>query len=195
MKNLIKNVVRSFTKNKISIIGLIFLLFFGLGVFCTMNNTTTNIRNEYTSLAQEGRLHDFTAAELYDVGTAEFVESDYGISYKGTAAPTFTAINDLSTVSAPVSQYYYGTTLGDVPDRTYYVPLPRQQIIEQEGTYYTYRTYSITLDKNLSTGLYRDYASSHEGTGLVQFTYNTPIEEYTTRDNIPYNQRYLYEIE
>ncbi|MCQ3907395.1 MAG: hypothetical protein MJ219_01180 [Mycoplasmoidaceae bacterium] len=81
MKNLIKNVVRSFKRNKISIVGLIFLLFFGLGVFCVMSNTTNNITNEYTSLANQGRLHDFTAAELYEVGSASYVAKTKGITY------------------------------------------------------------------------------------------------------------------
>ncbi|MCQ3914261.1 MAG: hypothetical protein MJ201_00215 [Mycoplasmoidaceae bacterium] len=86
MKNLIKNVVRSFKNNKISIIGLIFLLFFGLGVFCVMSNTTTNIKNEYTSLANKGKLHDFTASELYEIGSASYAPYTKGINYTVSGA-------------------------------------------------------------------------------------------------------------
>ncbi len=197
MKNLIKNVVRSFTKNKISILGLIFLLFFGLGVFCTMNNTTTNIRNEYTSLAQEGQLHDFTAAELYDVGTAEYVEAGYGISYvtpEGSRSPTYTPIDDLSTLSIAESQYYFGAEPGTVTGRTYYVPIPRQNIIynEEDNFFYTYRTYTIILSKTLSSGLYRDYATDHEGTSLVKFQFNTEMVAYET---VPEDEQNLADIE
>jgi putative ABC transport system permease protein len=72
MKNLFKNTLRSLKNNKISVIGLVILVFFSLGIYCVMNNTTTNISNAYNNIATSGNLHDFVVNELYDIGNPSF---------------------------------------------------------------------------------------------------------------------------
>ncbi|MCQ3915724.1 MAG: hypothetical protein MJ195_03245 [Mycoplasmoidaceae bacterium] len=136
MKNLIKNVVRSFKNNKLSIIGLVLLLFFGLGVFCVMSNTTSNIKNEYTSLAQRGNLHDFTVSELYDVGKAEYrAEDTVAISFDVAEHTTsnFTVIENIGDENIPVSQFFFDSDLTSPKDGTYYIPMPEQIISPAPG--------------------------------------------------------------
>ena len=89
MKNLFKNVVRSFSKNKISLLGLSFLVFFGVGSFCVLSNTTTNITNEYTSVASKGAMHDLIISELYNIGTPTFQDNNSGIIATATGTDPF----------------------------------------------------------------------------------------------------------
>lgn len=164
MKNLIKNVVRSFKRNKISIIGLVFLLFFGLGAFCIMSNTTHNIKSEYTSLAKQGKLHDFTAAELYEVGDASYVAKTKGITYTipATGEPTFAKWTDETSV---VTHDIYNGLTFPTGVGTYQFSIPQQQIVPIDPTdpltdYNVIRTYDVSLDPNTSTGLYKFFAES-----------------------------------
>lgn len=167
MKNLFKNVVRSFKNNKISLIGLSFLVFFGVGSFSVLSNTTTNITNEYTSVAAEGAIHDMTISELYDSGTATYEANIRGIELTRTTdeateivTTTVENVSDLWDVSqkttndlASIDNY---NNIGK--DGTYYFPIPLQEEIEGDQYHTFTRTYTITLDKILSTGLYSSYA-------------------------------------
>jgi putative ABC transport system permease protein len=68
---LLKNVLKSFKKNKVSIIGLTFLVFLSMGMFTVLNSTTNNINSTYYTISQKGNLHDFNVNEYYNIGTAK----------------------------------------------------------------------------------------------------------------------------
>lgn len=72
MKNLFKSVLRSFSKTKISLISLTFLIFVSVGVFSLLNNTSYNFKNSYETLVQKGNLNQFVVNEKYDYGNYQF---------------------------------------------------------------------------------------------------------------------------
>ena len=72
MVNLLKNVTRSFKKNKLSICGLTFLVFLSVGIYTTLSGTTSAINKEYKRILKDGNLHDFTISELYNVGVVRY---------------------------------------------------------------------------------------------------------------------------
>lgn len=73
MKNLFKSVLRSFSKTKISLISLTFLIFVSVGVFSLLNNTSYNFKSSYETLVQKGNLNQFVVNEKYDYGNYEFM--------------------------------------------------------------------------------------------------------------------------
>ena len=75
MLDLFKNTLRSIKSNKLSVIGLTFLTFLATTVFTTLNSSVTSINNKYNDIASEGKLHDFTVSELYDVGIPNYVNN------------------------------------------------------------------------------------------------------------------------
>lgn len=198
MKNLIRNAIRSFKSNKISLIGLIFLLFFGLGAFVTMSNTTANIKNEYTSISSEGKLHDFTASELYEVGSAGYKPHTRGISfvsdgsalsnYKTYSVQDFIAIKGLSTNT--LYNRRIESAIEIPAANTYYIPVPEQvrydaKTEEGENQYTFIRTYHITLDKELSTGLFGSFADHKAGTTYTNFSFKTSQTIVGQESDIP----------
>lgn len=72
MKNLLKNVLRSFLRTKIALISLTFLIFLSAGVFSLLNSTTSNLKNSYDNLVQKGNLDEFVVNEKYDYGLLQF---------------------------------------------------------------------------------------------------------------------------
>lgn len=72
MKNLLKNVLRSFLRTKIALISLTFLIFLSVGVFSLLNSTTSNLKNSYDNLVQKGNLDEFVVNEKYDYGLLQF---------------------------------------------------------------------------------------------------------------------------
>lgn len=72
MLKLFKNVVRSFKNNKLSIIGLSFLVLLSTGIYTMLSGATSAINNEYNYISEEGNLHDFTVSELYSTGTIKY---------------------------------------------------------------------------------------------------------------------------
>ena len=72
MINLLKNVARSFKKNKLSICGLSFLVFLSTCIYTTLSGTTSAINSEYRYISKNGNLHDFTVSELYNVGVVRY---------------------------------------------------------------------------------------------------------------------------
>ena len=157
-----------------------------------MSNTTSNIKNEYTSLANKGNLHDFTVSELYDVGKAEYRANDtkaVEITVENGAVTNLVAVQDRRLDNVPVSEFYYGTEL-PTNDGTYYVPFPQQSIATDPdtGNFVIWRTYNIILDEKLSTGLYSNYAKNNAGTSFISFTYQTPV---TSTPTLPTNVEIL----
>ena len=72
MLKLFKNVVRSFKNNKLSIVGLSFLVLLSTGIYTMLSGTTSAINKEYNYISEEGSLHDFTVSELYSTGTIKY---------------------------------------------------------------------------------------------------------------------------
>lgn len=72
MKNLFKSVLRSFSKTKIALISLTFLIFISVGVFSLLNNTSYNFKSSYETLVQKGNLNQFVVNEKYDYGNYQF---------------------------------------------------------------------------------------------------------------------------
>ncbi len=194
MKNLFKNIVRSFKNNKISLIGLSFLVFFGVGSFCVLQNTTSNITNEYNTVASEGAIHDLTISELYDVGNPGFKVNNAGVLFKYPQSdPTsFEKYDDFSTAGTTIQNLttvnYQDIGAGQFGD--YYFPIPNQ--IETENNTFI-RTYHATLDVATSTGLYQSFAESGDPTItsfdiVISETYEEgqiPPEVQTLQDMLP----------
>lgn len=72
MWNLLKNAFRSLKKNKLSMVGLTFLVFLSTGIFTVLNSATTSINTEYHQISSEGNLHDITISQVYDNGVAKY---------------------------------------------------------------------------------------------------------------------------
>lgn len=141
-----------------------------------MSNTTANITNEYTSLANRGKLHDFTASELYEVGSAVYTPYTKGVSYvcNGQENPSysdFRKYDDVSTANITTSDLYGVAGLG-IRAMTYYVPVPEQQINQDgEGNYIYTRDYHIKLSAEQSSGLYQKFAQSKPDSKYVDFIF------------------------
>lgn len=76
MKNLFKNVFRSFSKTKTALVSLFFLMFFSLGVFAILDTTANNLQASYNSLVKKGNLNDLIVNEKYDYGPLTFKPYD-----------------------------------------------------------------------------------------------------------------------
>ncbi len=120
MKNLFKNTLRSFPKNKLSIVSLVFLIFLCLSIFCTMSNTFSNISTQYETIVNDGKLHDLVVSELYDIG-----EPSYEITNS-----EWLFLNDIEIKDSPQSWWDYVpvvlASIGDDPD--YYETISKKQI-------------------------------------------------------------------
>lgn len=97
-KIIIKSIINFFTKNLLSVFGMIMLVLFSSAVFTTLNNATNNLNSSYNRVTSEGNLHDFVINERFTLGN-----SDYAlVSGSGTYDPTnqtysYTITPDTST--------------------------------------------------------------------------------------------------
>jgi len=157
MKNLVKNNIRSWKNNKISIIGLSFLTFFGLGSYCVLSNTTANISNQYNKIAKEGNLHDMTISELYNIGNAHYQSNTQGIIYD-TKDGSYQGVDSFWTDNLKVKTNELSNALpSEITSGVAYFPIPNQ--IKTDNTFV--RSYHITLDYDSSTSLYQWFASQY----------------------------------
>ena len=76
MWTLIKAVLRFFKNSKLSLIGLLILIFFSSTIFTVLNNTTINLNQSYTTISQKGNLHDFVINENYTKGNGTYFWKD-----------------------------------------------------------------------------------------------------------------------
>lgn len=172
MKNLFKNTLRSLKNNKISIIGLIVLVFFSLGIYCVMNNTTTNISNAYNNIAISGNLHDFVVNELYDIGNPSFKTNTNIVEQKISFDNDGKVLNRSycflpNTTNILTTELWTGPSQIDHNDgvnsyKNIYVPIPELKKSHDDTTNeikYT-RNYDIFLDAETSDGLYQIFAKS-----------------------------------
>jgi len=156
MKNLVKNNIRSWKNNKISIIGLSFLTFFGLGSYCVLSNTTANISNQYNKIAKEGNLHDMTISELYNIGNAHYQSNTQGIIFNKDRGE-YKGVDSFWTDDLKVKTNELSNALpSEITSGVAYFPIPNQT---QVGTNHFVRSYHITLDYDSSTSLYQWFAS------------------------------------
>ena len=97
-KIIIKSIINFFTKNFLSVFGMIMLVLFSSAVFTTLNNATNNLNSSYNRVTSKGNLHDFVINERFTLGN-----SDYAlVSGSGTYDPTnqtysYTITPDTST--------------------------------------------------------------------------------------------------
>lgn len=97
-KIIIKSIINFFTKNLLSVFGMIMLVLFSSAVFTTLNNATNNLNSSYNRVTSKGNLHDFVINERFTLGN-----SDYAlVSGSGTYDPTnqtysYTITPDTST--------------------------------------------------------------------------------------------------
>lgn len=83
-KIIIKSIINFFTKNLLSVFGMIMLVLFSSAVFTTLNNATNNLNSSYNRVTSKGNLHDFVINERFTLGN-----SDYALlSGSGTYDPT-----------------------------------------------------------------------------------------------------------
>lgn len=157
-----------------------------------MSNTTNNIKNEYTSLAKEGNLHDATIAELYETGNASYAPHSRGIVYtiSNEYISSIEKYDDLAAdyLTTHPEQYvttqwlYINQTL-PTEDGTYFIPLPNLQIFQEEAEYpriQVVETYDVSLDPNTSTGMYKDFAES-----------SSSLKDFAVRINRSYQSTFL----
>ncbi len=105
MLNLIKEILRSMKRNVLAVVSLILLIFMAAFLFTNINDTTGNLNRSYTSLVNNGNLHDLTVDEMMPDGELDFShyysgasnnlnsttkyisksDSDYSFSIKQTA--------------------------------------------------------------------------------------------------------------
>ena len=82
-KIIIKSIINFFTKNLLSVFGMIMLVLFSSAVFTTLNNATNNLNSSYNRVTSKGNLHDFVINERFTLGN-----SDYAlVSGSGTYDP------------------------------------------------------------------------------------------------------------
>lgn len=72
MWTLIKAVLRFFKNSKLSLIGLLLLIFFSSTIFTVLNNTTLNLTTSYQTISRQGNLHDFVINENYTKGSGSY---------------------------------------------------------------------------------------------------------------------------
>ena len=82
-KIIIKSIINFFTKNLLSVFGMIMLVLFSSAVFTTLNNATNNLNSSYNRVTSKGNLHDFVINERFTLG-----DSDYALVGSGTYDPT-----------------------------------------------------------------------------------------------------------
>lgn len=159
MWNLLKNTFRSLAKNKISIIGLTFLIFLSVGMFTVLQSTSTNINTTYKKISREGNQHDFTVSEHYNTGNITQQPGDqqgghYGLSSDGEQVywPDQTASGDKYTKT------YYFHLYADASDDSLVGTFYNKHKDETSGVAHDliYRSYTITNSNHLT---YMDGAS------------------------------------
>ena len=189
MKNLFKSVFRSFSKNKIAIIGLVFLVFLSLGIFCVMNNTTNNIRTEFANISKKGNLHDFTVNEVYDIGVPVFEYEGYYLTATENSGiiadagnPTVATPQDGSLSTAP-DLVYPNNFIPLTGDDIFYVMVPEQTTKTEALNSKSTRTYNFKLDEEKSTGLYKSFASNPKFDSLNH--YEISFQVSYSNSNIP----------
>ena len=70
-KIIIKSIINFFTKNLLSVFGMIMLVLFSAAVFTTLNNATANHNVSYNRVPSEGNLHDFVIHERFTLGNSD----------------------------------------------------------------------------------------------------------------------------
>ncbi len=164
MWNLLKNTFRSLTKNKVSIIGLTFLIFLSVGMFTVLQSTSTNIDSTYEMISKQGNQHDFTVSEHYNTGNITQKPGDqqgghYGLSSDGEQVywPDQTASGSTSSENTYTKTYYFHL-YADATDDSLVGTFYNQHKDETSGVAHDliYRSYTIINNNHLT---YMDGAS------------------------------------
>ena len=159
MKNLFLNLIRSLKKNKLSILGLTFLVFISTGIYTVLNSSTTAINNEYQRISTTGVLHDFTVAEYYNTGVAKY--SNNVSDHK---------INDVNSFNSSLYNNCYLVKSNDG------VILPYIEIVQNNNKYNL--TIHYELDTNViepNTSLRLFFESIAYNTKTKAYDYNSSL--------------------
>ncbi|MGL4616714.1 MAG: ABC transporter permease [Mycoplasmoidaceae bacterium] len=71
-KIIIKSIIKFFTKNLFSVIGMIMLVLFSSAIFTSLNNATNNLNASYERVTKNGNLHDFVINERFTLGNSSY---------------------------------------------------------------------------------------------------------------------------
>ncbi|MGL4358088.1 MAG: hypothetical protein ACRCSY_05245 [Cetobacterium sp.] len=71
-KIITKSIIKFFTKNLLSVLGMIMLVLFSSAVFTTLNNATNNLNASYQRVTKNGNLHDFVINERFTLGNSNY---------------------------------------------------------------------------------------------------------------------------
>lgn len=173
-KHLFKNTLLSYKKNKIALFTLAILVFLTLGIFCLVNNMTTNITTSFNNIANQSNLHSFTSNELYNIGSPAFSPKFSGV-YKDQVTQTYSYQEDISKPSNNVNVLIFGqwndqngnsrvlNPKGNAASLTNYFGLGNfycETAVDGQTT--VTRWYDIDLSPYDSTGLYQYYAQKSD---------------------------------
>lgn len=171
MWNLLKNVFRSFKKNKIFLIGLTFLTFLSVGFFTILKTTTYNIDTTYQKVSTEGNQHNFTVSESYNVGNINYEPGSdttkpetFG---RGWSSDGYLIFWPEQTEISPgqYSKTYYFRLIGNESSSETMVDsfYNTYKSVQQTDSHYQYIYHSITITNNHQLTYLND-SSDHKST-------------------------------
>ncbi|WP_052663567.1 ABC transporter permease [[Mycoplasma] testudinis] len=147
--------MRSFSKTKVALVSLTFLIFLSIGIFSLLNNTTSNLKNSYDDLVLRGNLDDFVVNERYDFGPLRF-QNDKNV-------------NESTPDDAPRNQTYRISLTED--SRTALINFAAQENPQEYGfsnTANTLTNFTITqTDPNLTAKDFISQTSSNARNALL----------------------------
>ena len=80
-KIIIKSIINFFTKNFLSVFGMIMLGWVSSAVFTTLGNANNNLNSSYNRVTSEGNLHDFVINERFTLGNSDYALVSGSVTY------------------------------------------------------------------------------------------------------------------
>lgn len=109
MKTIIKAILKFFKFSKLTFIGLFVLIFFSLSIYTVLNSTSLNLTNSYSTVSNQGNLHDFVINENYRYGNGSYLLDDGKSSTDPSGDVKISEIKSV-TSSSSSSNYDYQVT-------------------------------------------------------------------------------------
>lgn len=186
MWNLFKSVIRSFKRNKATIVGLSLLTFVSVTVFTCANSTTSGINQEYNQISSEGNLHDFTVSELYNTGICKWSndtkeqtddrDPDHPVSYY---TPLYNNDHLVMSSDSTLEPYVDASTTDSGYSFTVYYTI-NLDLIDHQSTLYDFYLNALTnpsvmdeYEEYLAPTVTIEQASSSETDDLYNYITNT----------------------
>jgi len=168
MKNIFKNTIRDFKKNKIITISLTFLLFLTLFLFSIFDSVRVNINNTYNAITTQANLHDFTVNENYFISSNDKYSYYYGDS---TTTPGILPISSIhpdftqnGCDASSISQFYNSSS-----------GVPGYEMADATGGYkHFYLLLPSVIDTNTTSEVYTFLKSNYQNnTDFWSYTYGS----------------------